>query len=254
MWYSHCISLFFSMSQWWHLHRISSSMLLPNGLVRSSMSDQHCSCTSSLHCCHCRYLCCRCRCSWCNDCISCSHIQTCKSQANGNCMERLHKNVNQLKTPKGDVTIKRFKKKKEMSGKWAYDLTTCCPVPCSVFCISGVLCQTCQQTKLHSYVLGESPPRVCSAIPCLFVFPMSFIIPCIPLYIQHCIIRRHVVVNLDIPEDQCTTCLISTCCTCSSTIQITETLYRELKVPAHVFMDEEDTNPLLNRDDDPNAY
>ncbi len=79
---------------------------------------------------------------------------------------------------------------------WNHDICSCGAVSCGTWCISGCLCSPCQLTKLHrweerpearlprlltavfcSHVLGEKPPRVCSAVPCLlqwafFVFPV----------------------------------------------------------------------------------
>ena len=130
-----------------------------------------------------------------------------------------------------------------MEGHWNHDICSCSGVSCGTWCVSGCICQPCQATKLHSYVLGERPPRVCSALPCLMLW-----LPLPVLYlVQHCIIREHVKKELNIRESGCDTCVIASCCTGSSLVQMAATLANQKGVPAFVFMDDDaDLNPLLD--------
>ena len=133
-------------------------------------------------------------------------------------------------------------------GKWNHDICSCGHVPMKTFCVSGCFCSCCQLTKLHSYTLGEKPPQCCSVLPCLFL-TLGVWWGGIPTMIQHCVVRQQIANQLGIPEDNCTTCFMAACCTCSSTVQMTMTVANQTSDPGgsiYLFMSEEDQNPLLS--------
>jgi Cys-rich protein (TIGR01571 family) len=124
---------------------------------------------------------------------------------------------------------------REPSGEWNHGLCECGAVPWSTCLISGCFCVVCQRAKIHSYLLKESPPRVCSTLPCLIAYLGIAVAPLIvPIY--GCYLRTQLKEQLGIEESACETCVISTVCSGGSTVQMTMTLVNDLNVPAYVFM------------------
>ena len=131
-------------------------------------------------------------------------------------------------------------------GRWNHGICQCSGTGLGWWhcCVIGCLCTQCQVLKLHSHVLGESPPRACSPLPCALC-ALSFPWPLTPFF-QHCYVRARIRDQLRVPESCCETCLIATFLGGSSALQMAATLVNQRSVPAMLFMDDDaDLHPLL---------
>jgi hypothetical protein len=122
---------------------------------------------------------------------------------------------------------------------FACDLASCV--------VYGWCCGVLQAAKLHSYVLGERPPRCCSKWPCLFIMPfMALRIGIVGLCLQNFYLRKRL-----IPEenDDCKRLGISLFCLPCSIEQMTAHLEKtNPSVPVRLFMDDSSV-PLLTEDE-----
>ncbi len=135
---------------------------------------------------------------------------------------------------------------REAERRWRFGLCSCCedPETCIVSCYCCVPCQT---VKLHSYLIGDQPPEFLKpGLPLALCLFGHFVAGGLAQAFHHWYVRARLVQHLSVRgEDNCTTCLISCCCTGCSSAQLTRELMTSEGVPARLGMSSNDPRSLL---------